>query len=155
MARGARRPARYAKLTPYEWRVFSRTGMLPSEARARGISLAAARGHAPRAIEPGGERIPEHRLRDIRRRLRGEPTEAERRWLRRQANRTGRDREELQDIFMSYSEAKRTRIREIQGRAARLYRASNEKFKWAQDAPEDWGAFPDMSEAEPALMWYH
>lgn len=142
MARGRRRQPDYSRLTPYERRIVKRIGMLPSEARERGISLAAARGHAPRAVEPGGERIPEHRLRDIRRQLRGEPTEAERNFLRRQAKRSGYDYDQLKTRFMQYSQTKRDYVRERQAAAHRRYAASRGRFRWSIDAPAGWGSAP-------------
>ena len=130
--------------------------MLPGEARERGISLASARGHAPRAIEPGGERIPEHRLRDIRRIAAGTPTEAERRYLRKQAARSGRDIDDLTKNFMSQPQERRDKIREIVARSSR-FKAAHPNWSWKNDAPDyedDFLAWRD-DDVDTALLYYH
>lgn len=142
---------------------------MPAQARARGISLAAARGHAPRRLEPQGPLLREHQIRDIRRRARGEPTEAERRFLRQQAARdSGADYDELKDEFMQYSQYKRDKIRQQTQEAARRWARSpyvkNEqtgrwehKWKWLNDAPREWGNWPDMGVPPHSdhVVFYH
>lgn len=166
MARGRRRITRRGKnnRTPYENRIFNRLGILPSEARARGISLAAARGHAPRrrviVNELGGEHIVIEREHERRARLKreaNEPTPVEHAFLMRQQFRAGSTMsyEDLLPIFMSYSYEKRERIRFHVASAHRRWRAKPYRWRWDIDAPASWGNFPDPKSGEGMLMYYH
>lgn len=153
MARG--RTLNLSRLSAYERRVFARLGMLPAEAKSRGISLAAARGHAPKRLTPEGPVLKEHQIRAIRARERGEPTPAERAFLMRQQYRAGSDYEDLLPIFMSYSPSKRDSIREHVAAAHRRWRGSHARWRWELDAPSSWGSFPDPKSGEGKLMYYH
>lgn len=131
MARGGRG----GNLSSYERRILNRTGMLPAQARARGISLAAARGHAARRLTPEGPIVREHQLRELRRAERGDLSEGDRGFIRRQAKRSGRDAGELAATFRSYRPQKRAAIREMQTYARRRHVASKGKFRIVNDAP--------------------
>lgn len=81
MARASRPPG----LTDYEWRVVRQTGLLPSQMRARGLSLQAARGHRLKTAAPGrGEKAQTA----ARQRAKGLLTETDRRFLDRQLAKT-------------------------------------------------------------------
>jgi hypothetical protein len=136
MARGPQRPR---GMTDYEWRVYRRTGLTPSQARARGISLAAARGHAPRRLTPEGPVLREHQVREIRRAERGDLTERERRWARQQQKRT---RIDVFAELRSYSPRKRAAIIKTQQYAAMRRRTSHGRFRWDIDAPAGAPVFP-------------
>lgn len=118
-SRRPERPRRPEGLTGYQWRIYRRTGLLPSEARARGISLAAARGHKPQ----GG--IPEHRLRVLRRYARGKLSEREEAFVRQQAAKSRQFTEaELRERFLSKTPDARAEIIALQRLAARRRRQS-------------------------------
>lgn len=142
-------------LSDYEWRIYRRTGLTPSQARARGISLAGARGH--RAV--GG--VPEHKLRVQRRYERGLLSEREEAFVVRQANRTEKyDEDELRDYFLDLSPERRAEIMARQQVAVRRYKASlrrkvGRRFRghWAWGG--EFGAFPPVDSIEGVLNYYH
>lgn len=129
-------------LTSYERRILRKTGLMPSQARARGISLASARGHTPQRLTAAGPILREHQIRAIRRHERGEPSDSEAAFLRRQTKRSGLEYDDLKRAFMAKSQNGRDRIRRLQASAQRRYRASKGNFRWSNDAPPSWGQPP-------------
>lgn len=163
----------------YTWRVYRRTGYTPEEARRNRINLSAARGHRSRVVE--GVRLREHQLRELRRAARGDLSESERVWVRRQEKRAGHA---LADTFRGYSPQQRRAIMDMQRYARRRYTTSHGRFRWDTDAPAgapgfpsstrrageyaeflgggddyegdlDWDEYPDLEDIDPGFLFYH
>lgn len=143
----------------YQRRIARRLGMSLAEARQKGVSRQAARGHAPR----------EKAATAARQRARGALTETDRRFLRRQALRasplygdlaggTGRLIQETTErriararvVYEAMTPAERDQVRRDQSRLARSYgrrqRPQSELYKTF---------VPDLEAAPALLFFYH
>lgn len=124
-------------------------GLTYEQALSRGISLQRARGHKPR----------EHIIREERRRERGGPTEADRRFIRKQTPRweaVGGDAEEIAELYLSFDEEFRARLREEQRYAEAHYKRSRGRWKWDIDGiAAGLTPFPPPKTERAMILYYH
>lgn len=135
----------------YRKRIEARlNGLTIEQARSRGISLAAARGHRRRPGEPA-----EKAKLDVRRRERGELTERERKFARKQAERLNREVEEVQEDMLYLSPEDRDLLIYAQSRADRLYhrKGGSYRYRWDLDPGQPF-PFPHHSPVK-TLYYYH
>lgn len=132
----------------YRRRIEKRLGMPYEFAVSRGISLQRARGHQRH----------EHIVREQRRRERGEQLEADRRFIRKQEIRwsINGDPEEIAELYMSFPEDFRARLREEQRYAEAHYKRSHGRWKWDIDGlAAGLTPFPPPKTERAMILYYH
>lgn len=131
----------------YTRRIVARYGVTPEQAAERGIDIRAGRGHRRIVGEPA-----EKAKLDIRRRERGELTDRERRFAKKQAERLNRDEDEVREDMQLMAPEDRDLLITTQSRAERLYNRRS-GYRWDLDPGQPF-PFPHFSPFK-TLYYYH